>query len=110
MSVWTSVSMCVCVSVCVCLSVCVRLSVCVCMCAYHKLLLVPSHAGASLGVLVGPDQQLDQSGDGALLTQSAVIGRAQGQVSDQTDGRLVEEKGMGVHLFVWSMMVRTHHH
>ena len=71
--------------------------------AHHKLLLVSSHAGASLGVLVGPDQQLDQAGDGPLLAQSAVIGRAQGQVTDQTDGRLeVEEKGT----FFWSMMIR----
>ena len=62
--------------------------------AHHKLLLVSSHTGASLGVLVGPDQQLDQAGDGPLLTQRAVIGRAQGQVTDQTDGCLeVEEKG-----------------
>lgn len=47
-------------------------------CSYHKLLLCASHAGASLRVLVGSDQQLDQSGDGALLPQGGVVGGAQG--------------------------------
>lgn len=52
---------------------------------HHKLLLVASHAGAPLGVLVSSDEQLDQPGDGALLPQSAVVGRTQSQVADQTN-------------------------
>lgn len=52
---------------------------------HHKLLLVASHAGAPLGVLVSPDQQLHQSGDGSLLPQSAMIGWAKSQVADQTN-------------------------
>lgn len=43
---------------------------------HHKLLLVASHAGAPLGVLVGPDEQLDQTGNGSLLPQSTVVGWA----------------------------------
>lgn len=58
------------------------------MVTHHKLLLVASHAGAPLGVLVSPDQQLDQAGNGALLTQSTVVGRAEGQIADETDGGL----------------------
>lgn len=42
--------------------------------SYHKLLLGASHGGASLGVLVGSDQQLHQSGDGPLLTQRGMVG------------------------------------
>lgn len=52
---------------------------------YHKLLLVASHAGAPLGVLVSPDEQLDQSWDGSLLPQSTVVGWAKSQVTDQTN-------------------------
>lgn len=52
--------------------------------SYHKLLLRASHAGASLCVLVCSDQQLDQSGNGPLLSEGSVVGRAQGQVTDQT--------------------------
>lgn len=55
-----------------------------CAATYHKLLLRSSHAGASLCVLVRSDQQLDQSGDGALLPQGSVVCGAQGQVADQT--------------------------
>lgn len=62
------------------------------MVTHHKLLLVASHAGAPLGVLVSPDQQLDQAGNGALLTQSTVVGRAEGQVADETDGGLEWEE------------------
>lgn len=51
---------------------------------HHKLLLRAAHAGASLCVLVRSDQQLDKSGDGALLPQRGVVRGAQGQVSDQT--------------------------
>lgn len=51
---------------------------------HHKLLLCAPHAGASLCVLVCSDQQLDQSGDGALLPQGSVVCGAQGQVPDQT--------------------------
>lgn len=52
---------------------------------HHKLLLVASHAGAPLGVLVSPDEQLDQSGDGSLLPQSTVVGWTKSQVADQTN-------------------------
>lgn len=55
-----------------------------CRATHHKLLLRAAHAGASLRVLVRSDQQLDQSGDGALLPQGGVVSGAQGQVSDQT--------------------------
>lgn len=55
------------------------------MVTHHKLLLIASHTGAPLGVLVSPDEQLDQSGDGALLTQSTVVGWTKSQVADETD-------------------------
>lgn len=55
------------------------------MTTHHKLLLRASHAGAPLCVLVCSDQQLDQSGDGALLPQRSVVRRAESQVTDQTD-------------------------
>lgn len=58
---------------------------------HHKLLLRASHAGASLCVLVCSDQQLDQSGDGPLLSQRSVVCRAQSQVTDQTHCSLMEE-------------------
>lgn len=51
--------------------------------SHHKLLLVASHAGAPLGVLVSPDKQLDQARDGSLLPQSTVVGWAKSQVPDQ---------------------------
>ena len=54
------------------------------VCAHHKLLLRASHACTSLCVLVGSDQQLDQPGDGPMLPQRSVVGRAQSQVTDQT--------------------------
>lgn len=49
---------------------------------HHKLLLGASHGGASLGVLVSPHEQLDQSGDGTLLAQRCVIGWTKRQVTD----------------------------
>lgn len=54
------------------------------MVTHHKLLLVASHAGAPLGILVSSDEQLDQPGDGALLPQSAVVGWTKSQVADET--------------------------
>lgn len=66
------------------------------MVTHHKLLLVASHAGAPLGVLVSSDKQLDQPGDGALLPQSAVVGRTQSQVADQTNCGLDEEGRFGL--------------
>lgn len=62
------------------------------MVTHHKLLLIASHTGAPLGVLVSPDEQLDQSGDGALLTQSTVVGWTKSQVADETDCGLELEK------------------
>lgn len=59
--------------------------------SYHKLLLCASHAGASLCVLMCSDQQLNQSGDGALLPQRGVVCRAESQVTDQTNCSLTEE-------------------
>ena len=59
---------------------------------YHKLLLVASHAGAPLGVLVSPDKQLDQAGDGSLFPQSTVVGWAKSQVPDQTNCGLDQGK------------------
>lgn len=61
------------------------------MVTHHKLLLVASHAGAPLGILVSPDEQLDQPGDGALLPQSAVVGWTESQVADKTNCGLDEE-------------------
>lgn len=58
------------------------------MVTHHKLLLVASHAGAPLGVLVSSDEQLHQPGDGALLPQGAVVGWTKSQVADETDGGL----------------------
>lgn len=49
---------------------------------HHKLLLIASHAGAPLGVLVSPDKQLHQSGDGSLFPQSTVVGWTKSQVAD----------------------------
>lgn len=60
---------------------------------HHKLLLVASHAGTPLGVLVGPDEQLDQTGDGPLFPQSAVIGWTQSQVADEAHCGLEREGG-----------------
>lgn len=57
----------------------------VCFITHHKLLLVSSHTGAPLGVLVSPDKQLNQSRDRSLLPQSAVIGWAKSQVANQTN-------------------------
>jgi len=56
-----------------------------CLITHHKLLLVASHTGAPLGVLVSPDEQLDQAGNGSLLPQSTVVGWAKRQVADQTN-------------------------
>lgn len=64
---------------------------CVRVFSYHKLLLCASHAGASLCVLMCSDQQLNQSGDGSLLSQRSVVCRAQSQVTDQTDCSLMDE-------------------
>lgn len=61
------------------------------MVTHHKLLLVASHAGAPLGILVSSDKQLDQPGDGALLPQSAVIGWTKSQVADKTHRGLDRE-------------------
>lgn len=61
------------------------------MVTYHKLLLVASHAGAPLGILVSSDEQLDQPGDGALLPQSAVVGWTESQVADKTNCGLNRE-------------------
>lgn len=61
-------------------------------CPHHKLLLCASHACASLCVLVRSNQQLNQSGDGALLSQRGVVCRTQSQVADQTHCRLMEQK------------------
>ena len=66
------------------------------VCSHHKLLLCASHAGASLCVLVCSDQQLNQSGDGSLLPQRGVVGRAQRQVTDQTDCILMENSHMSI--------------
>lgn len=63
---------------------------------HHKLLLVASHASAPLCVLVSPDQQLHQPGNGALLTQSAVVRRAEGQVADEANGGLEWEEKQSV--------------
>lgn len=63
-----------------------------CVCSHHKLLLCASHASASLCVLMCSDQQLNQSGDGTLLPQRSVVGRAQSQVTDQTNCSLREEQ------------------
>ena len=38
-----------------------------------------------LRVLVGPDEQVDDSRQGPVLSERGVVGWAQGQVSDQTD-------------------------
>ncbi len=59
---------------------------------HHKLLLVASHACAPLGVLVSPDEQLDQSRNSSLLPQSTVVGWAESQVADQTNCGLDEGK------------------
>ena len=75
---------------------------------YHKLLLVSSHAGASLCILVGSYQQLNQSGDGSVFTQSTVIGRAQRQVTDQTHGGLGgREEGHLRGLWVTDIYINT---
>lgn len=60
---------------------------------YHKLLLCSTHGGASLSVLMGPDQKLHQAGNGTLLSERGVVGRAQCQVTDQPDGGLGENTG-----------------
>ena len=39
-------------------------------------------------VLEGPDEEVDEAGDGPVLPEGGVVGRAQGQVTDQTDHRL----------------------
>lgn len=49
---------------------------------HHKLLLCSTHGGASLSVLMGPDQKLHQAGNGTLLSERGVVGRAQRQVTD----------------------------
>lgn len=41
-----------------------------------------------LGVLECPDQQMDQSGNAAVLPEWGVVGRAQGQVADETNDGL----------------------
>lgn len=41
---------------------------------------------------MSPDQQLDQAGNGTLLTQSTVVCRAEGQVADETNGGLEWEE------------------
>lgn len=64
-------------------------SVCVCV-SHHKLLLRAPHAGASLCVLVCSDQQLNQSGNGPLLSQRGVVCGAESQVTDQTNCRLMD--------------------
>lgn len=61
------------------------------MVTHHKLLLVASHAGAPLGILVSSDEQLDQPGDSALLPQSTVVGWTKSQVADKTHRGLNRE-------------------
>lgn len=60
----------------------------------HKLLLCAAHRSASLGVLVCPHQQLDQSGNRTLLAQRCVIGWAKCQIADQTNSGLKKSKSI----------------
>ena len=52
-------------------------------------LLLPAlvHTGA-LRVLVGPDEELHDAGDGTVLAEGGVVSGAQGQVTDQSDHSL----------------------
>ena len=38
-----------------------------------------------VSVLEGPDEEVDEPGDGAVLAEGRVVGRAEGQVADQSD-------------------------
>ena len=53
------------------------------------LLAALVHTGA-LRVLVGPDEELHDAGDSAVLPERGVVSGAQGQVTDQTHHRLDE--------------------
>lgn len=61
---------------------------------HHKLLLCSTHGGASLSVLMGPDQKLHQAGNGTLFSERGVVGGAQCQVTDQPDCGLGKDKGV----------------
>lgn len=45
-----------------------------------------------LGILVGFEQQIDQAGDRSCIPQRGLVLRAQGQVTDQADGRLKDKE------------------
>lgn len=59
---------------------------------HHKLLLCSTHGGASLSVLMGPDQKLHQAGNGTLLSERGVVGGAQCQVTDKPNCGLGEDR------------------
>lgn len=58
---------------------------------HHKLLLCTPHGSSSLSILVGSDEQLDQSRDGTLFSERCMVGRAQSQITDQTNCSLNEK-------------------
>lgn len=48
----------------------------------------------SLGILVGLDQQLNQAGNDRSLLQRGMVGWAQGQIPDQTNGCLARKEAV----------------
>ena len=59
------------------------------------LVASPGESSHSLSVLEGSDQKMDQPGDGAVLPKRSVVGRAEGQVPDETNDGLDERPPAG---------------
>ena len=70
-------------------------SVCACLCSITNLVGLLSIGGVSLGVLVGLQEQIDQSRNGPGLSHRRLIGWAQCQVPNQTNGSLQTQTHVG---------------